>query len=364
MKVRIPRRNNMTFPVFNQQDNKWGNHELGVGQGYLIKRYGCALTCLCALANYYGRTIDPGQLNLELVAHNGFASNGTTNSDGTVNKTFLYWGTLAAVYGEIILEKNVAYPASPADMGMVDAYLQTGKPVVVGVSFLHNPKDTVPSHYVVLYQKNDDGTYLCMDPWFGDKTSFNTRYAVNGMSVANAILQVVAYSGPVPENKVEEAPIAAHPQQAVTPEDIARSQSDANYNLYLQEVELVKQKDDRIMELQQKVQELEDANRKLTVEIGNTKALNSTLASHLATLEASDSQAVQDGLKAEEQKKANEEIIQQTAEILHVKPDGWSILKGVDSLLSHINFLKKQAPKEPKEKDPILQLLGFKEGVN
>lgn len=342
---------------------KQGNYpqELGSGQGYTIARYGCALCCITSLSNHYGRTITPDQLNLQLVQHNGFASNGTKNLDGSVNKTLLNWGSLTSVFGEIKLEQNLAYPTIPADMGMVDAYLLHDQPVIVGVSFLHNPNDKLPSHYVLIYRKNVDGTYQCMDPWFGDDVVFDKRYAVNGMSVGNAILQVIAYSGPA--QTAIPAPEASHPQQAVTQEDIAKSQADANYNLYLQEVESNKQKDDRIKELEQQVTDTKNANTKLTEEIGNSKTLNSNLAQQLSDLEAKDSAAVEEGLKAQDALKEKDEIVQNTAHILKAKPNLGSILQKIDDLLSINNWAKKLTSTNTTSNPAksVLSFLGIKE---
>ena len=346
----------MNITVFKQENYP---EELGVGQGYTIARYGCALTCLASLSNWYGRNITPDQLNLLLVQHQGFASNGTSNSDGSQNLTLLKWNILTQVYGEIILEKNIAYPSTPADMNMIDAYLAHNQPVIVGVSFLHNAQDTVPSHYVLIYRKNPDGSYQCMDPWFGDDTVFDHRYAVNGMTVANAILQVIAYSGPAPQET--PAPEAAHTQQAVTPTDIANSQATANYNLYLTEVQQNKSLNDRITELQQQVSDLRTANGKLTTEITNTKTLNATLSTQIANMETGDSAALEEAQKQIDSLKEKEQIANATAEALQTKPKLQDVLSGLDSLFSIRDWANKLTGKPPKPQNNVLSALGIKE---
>lgn len=353
----------MVVATLNQQDARWASKELGSGQGYTIGKYGCALTCLTFLSIWYGRQTDPEQLNIALVGAGGFASNGTTNDDGSVNLTLLKWGMLAAVYGEILLQKNISYPTQPADMNMIDAYLAHNQPVVVGVSFNHKPSDKLPSHYVVIYKKNDDGSYQCMDPWFGDTTSFNTRYAVNGMSVANAILQAVCYAGPAP-TAVEEAPPVAHQQVAQTPTDIAQKQADDNYNLYLQEADLVKQKNDRIGELQQQVTDLQNANSKLTTEIASTKELNSSLTARISDMEKNDSAAIEDLQKQVEQLKEKDSIVQETAAYLNTQPTKHGILTSIDSLFSNLkNAMKNAKSNETKPVSGILAVFGFQEEV-
>ena len=325
----------MEYPVFKQEDYP---QELGTGFGYTIAKFGCALTSVCSIVNWYGRSITPADLNTALISIDGFASNGTEN------KTLLKWNAVTQLYGEIILEHNVAYPTTPADMGMIDAYLSNKQPVVVGVSFIHDPKQTVPSHYVVIYRKNDDGTYECMDPWFGDRVVFDTRYAVNGMSVANAILQVVAYNGPIPQESATVAPPIASQQQATTPVENFQKEATDNWNLYLSEVEIAKQKSDRIQELEGQVQQLSDANTKLIAEIKQTKDLNVTLTAHLSDYEKNDSAAIEEGQKAMEQLKQQQEIVTTVSGVLRTKPTMKGILQEIDALFLKLNFVPKPVP--------------------
>lgn len=353
----------MNITIFKQENYL---QELGVGQGFTIARYGCALTCLASLARWYGRSITPDQLNLLLIQHQGFASNGTTYiaSDGTQqpNLTLLKWGTVTQVYGEIQLKQNIAYPNTPADMEMVDAFLAHGQPIIVGVSFLHNAKDTVPSHYVLIYRKNSDGSYQCMDPWFGDDIVFDKRYAVNGMTVANAILQVVAYSGPAPQ--VTPAPEAAHTQVAVTPTDVANSQATSNYNLYLAEVDTNKGLNDRIQELQQQVTNLQSANTKLTTEVGTTKDELSNAYALLSATEKKDSTAIETAQKQIEALKEKELIANSAAEALQTKSTLTGVLSGIESLLSIKDWANKLSGKTPPKPQSILSALGIQEGVS
>lgn len=169
--------------------------ELGTGFGISIAQYGCALTCVASLlVNCFRKNTDPHQLNQALIGipnHGGFAYNGEGDYD------LIIWAAIHLLYGDVNLVFNNAYPTQPADMNLIDAQLAKGCSVVVGVSFVHNPNATQPTHYVEIYKKNSDGSYQCRDPWFADDTSFNKRYAVNGMSAANAILQAVSYNGPV-----------------------------------------------------------------------------------------------------------------------------------------------------------------------
>jgi hypothetical protein len=98
-----------------------------------------------------------------------------------------------------MLAFNNSYTNTPADMNLIDGQLSKGCSVVVGVDPSHNPAIIYVGHYVEIYKKNSDGTYQCRDPWFKDDTNFNLRYAVNGMTVEQCILQAISYNGTVQE---------------------------------------------------------------------------------------------------------------------------------------------------------------------
>lgn len=199
----------MNYPIFKQGDY---NEELGTGQGVRVSEDGCALCCVASICAYLGKNTNPHILNQDLIAHNGYADNGVGSH------TLMIWSTISLIYSDIELACNNDYPTEPASQGLIDAQLGKGMPVVVGVSFVHNPNSTIASHYVTLISKNDDGTYQCYDPYFGDITNFNTRYAVNGMSAMQCILQVVSYNGTAPQPETPApAPAPVVPQPPVQP---------------------------------------------------------------------------------------------------------------------------------------------------
>jgi hypothetical protein len=200
-----------TYPICYQRAAQWASVELGTGTGANVGTYGCALCAVCSVCQYFGKVTDPAQFNQALINVSGFAFNGTTAYD------IIEWGAVNKVYGDISLLFNTASPKNPADMTVIDEQLGKNIPVIVGVSFDHDPHATAASHYVVLFAKNADGSYQCMDPWTGDETNFNTRYATNGMTAANAILQAICYSGPLPSQNSDL--------------DTCRLDRDANWNM-------------------------------------------------------------------------------------------------------------------------------------
>jgi len=194
--------------------------ELGIeeadGTPITIAQAGCALTSVASmLTNVFGIDINPQQLNQKLIDIDGFATNGAGDFD------LLDWSAITKLFPDITLVCNIDYYNPPdgegraADMQMIDNYLEKGYSVIVGVSFNHNTKEPTPTHYVLIYRKNGNGTYQMYDPMFrGEEcdTIFDTRYAVNGMSVAQCILQVIIYTGPLPQAEQTQpaAPTNAH----------------------------------------------------------------------------------------------------------------------------------------------------------
>lgn len=207
--------------IFGQRDY---NVELGTGVGATIAAFGCAETAVASvLVNSFNKDTDPIRLNQALIQVTGYVSNGAGAFD------ILDWTAITKIYSEITLAYNNSYPSSPCDMKTIDTQLDKGFPVITGVSFNHNPNDTQASHYVEIYRKNGDGTYQMRDPWFKDDTVFNSRYAVNGMTVPQCILQTVSYNG------VPTSPMAVITQKDL---DQMRKDRDDNYNNF--QAELVK----------------------------------------------------------------------------------------------------------------------------
>jgi hypothetical protein len=201
-----------TYPICYQRAAQWASVELGTGTGATIGQYGCTMCCVSSVCEYFGKPTDPSQFNQALINVKGYAFNNSTAYD------IIRWPSVNSIYGDISLVFNTRYPSpTPADMSLIDTQLAANLPVIVGVSFDHDVTAKDASHYVVLFAKNADGSYQCMDPWTGDETNFNTRYATNGMTAANAILQAICYSGPLPSQNSDL--------------DTCRLDRDANWNM-------------------------------------------------------------------------------------------------------------------------------------
>lgn len=203
--------------------------ELGTGEGYTIAEFGCALTSVASmLLNTFRIPVDPETLNEKLNSVNGYVSNGDAGVFDIID-----WTAITRIFPDIKLATVERYynpPAGsgqPANMSHIDNYLTHGYSLIVGVSFNHDPKMEFPNHFVELYRKNSDGTYQMRDPMFRGTecdTVFDTRYAVGGMSVANAILQVVYYTGPISSQSASVSPsssesVSASPSASFSPSE-------------------------------------------------------------------------------------------------------------------------------------------------
>lgn len=209
----------MTIPVlYSQRDSRWANKFLGTSTVSMIGVYGCVLTSLCMLVDYYGKNTTPDIFNTALSTV-GFFYQGTLATWYPVNK----------VYPDIICDSVVLCGDVPAPMADIDAYLSLGKPVIVEVDFDHDTSDGIQTHFVLIYDKAD-GKYAIADPWYGDTSTIQDRYCTNSglypSKPSDTILQVVYYTGPVPQQQDQQAII-----------DQLRTERDTDWNLYQGEVQ-------------------------------------------------------------------------------------------------------------------------------
>lgn len=277
----------MAFQTFRQQDYP---QELGTGQGVSIANDGCAECDVAAICVHFGKQTDPLQLNQALISVEGYADNGNGQHD------ILRWDYISKIYPDITLAFNNLYPSTPADMTLIDSQLSKGFPVVIGVSFNHNPTLEQPDHYVLLTQKRQDGSYEAMDPWTGMLITYDAVYAVNGMTVAQSILQAISYDGTLPQSD----------QQIM---DDLRKARDDNWNLYQGEIQLNSQLKDQLTQeqaknsqLQQEVNDLTKKDEDNQKTIIGLKTDSTTLGAVITRISAEDKQYAQEALDAGHQK--------------------------------------------------------------
>lgn len=133
-----------------QMDFRWKNKQLGADPAVTIGKYGCLLTSMAVVANYYGCDETPASLNDHMLKVGGF--------QGALVIPALISGALPSVR----FQKYVQCSSPPAPLADIDASLAARQPVIVKVDYSKAPG--IQDHWVVLYAKQGND-YLIQDPW-------------------------------------------------------------------------------------------------------------------------------------------------------------------------------------------------------
>jgi len=130
-------------------DPRWKDKPLGQDT-ITIGKYGCLLTSMAMVADYYGATETPDTLNDKMKAAGGFQG------------ALVIPAVMPAAVPGIRFVNYVPSQNQPAPMAQIDASLAAGKPVIVEVDY--SPAAGLQNHWIVLYAKQGDD-YLIRDPW-------------------------------------------------------------------------------------------------------------------------------------------------------------------------------------------------------
>ncbi len=175
----------MTFQLvyYSQQDPKWKQDILGFGDpGDTIGYVGCALTSTAMLVSGHGFIETPQTLNRKLKEAGGFYSAG------------IVWGAVSKIYPQIAVKSNISCQNADAPLGLIDASIAAGQPVIVMVD--STPAPGLMTHWIVLYAK-EGSDYLMLDPWpyqtdVKKKTYLMPRYS-QGNPLQRSIMHVIIY---------------------------------------------------------------------------------------------------------------------------------------------------------------------------
>ena len=152
----------LAIKPLSQRDTRWASHKLGYSY-YTIGGYGCLITAISMILNWYGKSTDPAQLNDALVRVGGFTG------------ANLYWNAIAQVpAGCLSWQRLSTATIFPAPLHEIDALLADDVPVLVHVDF-NFPTPAVEQHWVLIVGKSGSD-YIINDPWTGEQGSFRTRY--------------------------------------------------------------------------------------------------------------------------------------------------------------------------------------------
>ena len=131
----------LDVPFFSQRDLAWKNKKLD-HSSYSIGGYGCALTSVSMLSNYFGFDTDPDRLNTSLTEVGGLDIHGV-----------LHWEKVEKVTGGKV--KWIGW--SGGSWEKIDQELSKRNPVIANVSY---PTTGYPYHFIVFIGKIDEKYYF------------------------------------------------------------------------------------------------------------------------------------------------------------------------------------------------------------
>src|ERR1035437_9350383 len=119
--------------VYSQRDPKWASQRLGTVDGSTIGAYGCYISSFSMMANFYGHSVTPAQLD-DIYTNNGFYVNGNLCTDGSLQRAF----------ADCVYQKTYSYTSSPADLNLLKSLLDDANTLVIlELDFDHNPNDGI-----------------------------------------------------------------------------------------------------------------------------------------------------------------------------------------------------------------------------
>jgi hypothetical protein len=185
--------NKMSFQQVYQNDPRWENTVMGHGQTETIGRFGCLLTSMAMVGNYFGGNETPASLNQKLKDNNGF--------QGPWVRAF----RISSVFSGVNYQRHIECNGQPAPMADIDAALAAGSLAVVRVD--NSPAPGIQSHWVVIHQKAGND-YLIWDPHHSpDKPdTLAGRFGFAG-EPEDIVQEAILFGrGQLPETKTAESP--------------------------------------------------------------------------------------------------------------------------------------------------------------
>jgi len=143
-----------------QKSEPWGSQFLGKC-AVRIREYGCALTSLTMVINYYApHYTNPLQLNEDLKRKGGY-----------IGRCSLWWSRLNQIG---VLPPNMRWETGyyePVNLSSkIESELKSGDPVIARLNYSYSPikcTRTEPAHFVVIVGKTADDDFLIADPYVG-----------------------------------------------------------------------------------------------------------------------------------------------------------------------------------------------------
>ena len=177
--------------LYSQTDSRWSSDLLGFNTDskYNMYNYGCLVTSMAMVCKYYGKDVNPSDINKKLKEKQGFVSGG------------LYvWGSLSKVFSDIS-ESKIDTPSALNDgqLNEIKGAMDSGYPVVFQLDY--NPKTVAnDTHYVVGigYDSSDINNFTIADAIDGKIKSIKDYLGWLRPSVKETVYQYIIYKGKVP----------------------------------------------------------------------------------------------------------------------------------------------------------------------
>ena len=173
--------NGLSVPLFCQRSDPWQSSLLGFSSTDTINRYGCVITDIAMVLNYYGANTNPGDTNNWLKANGGYAS-----------QDLVVWTAVAKHGPNVSYAGGINWSTVPADLNAINAELDAGYPVIANVCLFQT---SPANHYVVLTGHSGTSTYYCNDPWDGQQHTIPDARFSAGAAPAQAIWGIQKYHG-------------------------------------------------------------------------------------------------------------------------------------------------------------------------
>ena len=176
-----------------QNDEKWKNTKLG-HSNETIGGWGCLVTSVTMMLNGMGYNETPETVNEKMKGKGGFQG------------AFFIPSMLPYAYQGLIYSGIQPCESSPAPIGLIDAAVAAGKPVILQVDW--NKQAGIQTHFVLLKEKKGDD-YVLYDPYkYGgdgpDKEVLLTkRYKYNGATLETEISAALWFDGNIPPSPPE-----------------------------------------------------------------------------------------------------------------------------------------------------------------
>jgi len=185
-----------------QNDEKWKNVKLG-NSNETIGGWGCLLTSVTMMLNGMGYNETPETVNDKMKASGGFQG------------AFFIPSMLPYAYPNVIYKDMQPCESFPAPVGLIDAAVAAGKPVILQVDW--NKQAGIQTHFVLVKEKLGDD-YILYDPYKyggdgpGKDVLLTKRYKYNGATLETEISAVLWFDGNIP-------PAPPEPKMVPAPKD-------------------------------------------------------------------------------------------------------------------------------------------------